>query len=103
MIMRNDILGYKNIDDEGNEIQKSIEEVVLNNKYIHFSDFPLGKPWAYSSFDQLKCRVDPASSKDVAADQKNCDVWNSIYESYFTQRMVCSKDDSPKASEIQAA
>ncbi|CCD27263.1 glucose N-acetyltransferase NDAI_0K00720 [Naumovozyma dairenensis CBS 421] len=88
-MITNDVLGYKRLDDEGNELPRNLQEFVTHSKYIHFSDYPIGKPWYYPSISEFKCVVDEKNAQDLEMETKACDVWNSIYELYFDTRNIC--------------
>ncbi|CCH59114.1 hypothetical protein TBLA_0B02720 [Henningerozyma blattae CBS 6284] len=95
-ILNNDILGYKRLSDSGEEVLFDIEDIVANSKYIHFSDYPLGKPWNYESIDKIKCDVDNDFDFDEADNENNyesnkkiCELWNSIYQKYYDRREIC--------------
>lgn len=89
-MLRNDILGYKRLDSKGNEFPKDMRQVVRDAKYIHFSDFPVGKPWEYSSFDDIECTVDTTSkSKTIEEEEQVCQAWNNVYLTYMYSRDIC--------------
>lgn len=88
-IIRNDILGYKRLDTDGKEIPKEASKLIKESKYVHFSDYPMGKPWEYSSLKDISCTARIKKGKIVESEKKTCAVWNSIYESYLNSRTVC--------------
>lgn len=85
----NDILGYKRLDETGQQIEKEFDRSVRESKYIHFSDYPIGKPWNYHSIDEFECKADEIHSDDVEGDTKACNLWNSIYSTYLATRNIC--------------
>lgn len=89
-ILRNDILGCQRLDSDGNEIPKDVAALVKDAKYVHFSDYPLSKPWQYKSMDDIKCTVDEKKSEDPQMDNKICRFWNNLYGSYLNERGMCS-------------
>lgn len=89
-MMANDVLGYKRLTEDGKEIPVLIDETVSQCKYIHFSDYPLGKPWNYASFKEFECTVDEKNAKDLETERRACEVWNGIYETYLETRKICA-------------
>lgn len=90
VLLRNDILGCQRLDTSGKEIDSDITTITRNAKYIHFSDYPLSKPWDYQSVDEIKCTVDEKQSKDINGDKKVCNLWNGLYGDYLNSRGLCS-------------
>ncbi|CCE64566.1 hypothetical protein TPHA_0I00600 [Tetrapisispora phaffii CBS 4417] len=102
-MIANDILGYTKIEEktksdkiDGLNIATKpddikISDYISKNKYIHFSDYPLGKPWQYEKFDDFKCVVDKKNSKHSEDDAEMCKVWNSVFELYMVERNICAK------------
>lgn len=90
VLLRNDILGCQRRDTSGKEIAVDIAALKSNAKYIHFSDYQLGKPWEYRSIDEIKCSVDEKKSKDIEASKKICHLWNDLYSSYLNSRGICT-------------
>lgn len=88
-IIRNDILGYKRLDTDGKEIPKELSDLIKESKYIHFSDYPMGKPWEYNSMKDITCTASTKKGKINESERKACIVWNSIYESFLSSRSVC--------------
>lgn len=59
-------------------------------KLIHFSDWPIPKPWLHTPGELLeklqpKCITTTAGTSDCASR----DIWNSIYSDFRTKRRVC--------------
>ncbi|KAL7416673.1 nucleotide-diphospho-sugar transferase [Mrakia frigida] len=56
--------------------------------YVHFSDWPLPKPWIRSDADfktaRPRCSIDPASF--VAQDCRNRKHWVALYEEYWREK-----------------
>lgn len=90
VLLRNDILGCKRLDTSGKEIEKDISAITRNAKYIHFSDWPLGKPWQYQSVDEIKCKADETHAKNIDSGKKICHLWNDLYSSYLNSRGLCA-------------
>ena len=86
----NDILGYKTLDDDGNDILGSLNDTVAKSKYIHFSDYPLGKPWYYTSMDRFKCAAKEEKAEDAESKNEACNIWSSVYFSYKKSSEICS-------------
>lgn len=89
-ILRNDILGCKRLDTSGKEIPKDVVALTHDAKYIHFSDYPIAKPWMYKSVDDIKCTVDEKKSNNIQAEKKYCHLWNTLYGSYLNDRGICT-------------
>ncbi|CCK72138.1 glucose N-acetyltransferase KNAG_0J00550 [Huiozyma naganishii CBS 8797] len=90
-IMENGILGYKDIDEAGNAVTKDVADCVAEAKYIHYSDYPMGKPWMYKEFAQFMCYVpDKVKEEQAKPLQQICDVWNSVYIPFFEDRNMCN-------------
>ncbi|SCU94617.1 LANO_0E07382g1_1 [Lachancea nothofagi CBS 11611] len=82
-LMANDILGYKKSQDATGP---SLDSLVANCKYIHYSDWPINKPWLYSSFDELKCKP---KDKNEELDVEMCKTWNSILQGFWDSKHMC--------------
>ncbi|KAL6411481.1 hypothetical protein AUP68_05195 [Ilyonectria robusta] len=67
-------------------------------KLIHFSDWPISKPWLHTPkelLDELqpKCSNTTSGTRDCASR----DVWNSVYADFRRRREeICSLDPKPK-------
>ncbi|CAI4052302.1 glucose N-acetyltransferase SKDI_15G4570 [Saccharomyces kudriavzevii IFO 1802] len=85
----NDVLGYKTLDENGGDVSRDLNDTVAYSKYIHFSDYPILKPWLYHSTKDFKCIVE-GKAEDHDAELQACDIWNSIYASYIQSREICS-------------
>ncbi|KAK5121520.1 hypothetical protein LTR85_005353 [Meristemomyces frigidus] len=73
------------------------EEIMEETKYIHFSDWPLPKPWAPHSEDVLKTVMPKCGGKDDCADRR---IWLRLYEDFRERRKnVCG----PEYAEWEAA
>ncbi|SCU84681.1 LADA_0D03158g1_1 [Lachancea dasiensis] len=81
-LLANELLGY-----EGGlaSSESSWKELVKKSKYIHYSDWPVSKPWLYAKFDQLECH--PETNADE--EKEMCEVWNSVYRDYWDSRYIC--------------
>ncbi|EJS41623.1 gnt1p [Saccharomyces arboricola H-6] len=86
----NDVLGYKTLDDNGNDISRDLNDTVAQSKYIHFSDYPLAKPWYYQSTKDFKCNIEEKTTEESEPELQACNIWNSVYESYMQYREICS-------------
>lgn len=89
MVMQNDVLGYKNFDHEGKETKESLYDIVKESKYIHFSDYPLEKPWNYDSISNTKCITDNSDTTNLEEESEACTIWRSIYNEYLLKRRTC--------------
>lgn len=89
-MMLNDVLGYKRLDESGQQIEKDLSDIVKDSKYIHFSDYPIAKPWNYASITAFECKVNPKHSKNVEKDTEQCALWNSVYSTYLETRSICN-------------
>ncbi|AMD18702.1 HBL200Wp [Eremothecium sinecaudum] len=87
--LKNDMLGYKVNDITGKESQPDLKTIASKAKYVHFSDYPMGKPWTFGSADDIKCSLD-----GVAVNQENkqelCKLWSNVYEKYFEDKQICN-------------
>lgn len=88
-VISNDVLGYKRLNPEGEMIIKSPQEILSSVKYVHFSDYPLGKPWNYHSIEQFECKETDISGNDVKLNTEMCAVWNEVYELYIRKSEIC--------------
>lgn len=88
-IIKNDILGYKRLDENGEEPVTKLTDVLENTKYMHFSDYPIGKPWQYDSIGDFKCHID-MKNKDVKEEKALCKTWLSTFETCRNQRKMCN-------------
>ncbi|CAB4252653.1 similar to Saccharomyces cerevisiae YOR320C GNT1 N-acetylglucosaminyltransferase capable of modification of N-linked glycans in the Golgi apparatus [Maudiozyma barnettii] len=89
-LITNDILGYKRLDESGQQLETDVHTSIDDSKYIHFSDYPIGKPWNYASISEFECKVDEKHSKNIEQDTEACDLWNSVYTTYLDNRKICS-------------
>lgn len=89
-MISNDVLGYKNLNENGDEITRNLNDAVTYSKYMHFSDYPIGKPWVYQSIKDIECNVEKEKSRGLELEPQACNVWNSVYESYMQTREICS-------------
>lgn len=88
-MLKNDVIGYRRVNSEGEELPKSVDEVIQDAKYIHFSDFPLQKPWEYESFEEIECHADELKDNTIEEPEKTCTAWNSAYLTYMYSRNIC--------------
>lgn len=89
-MLKNDILGYLYLNSEGETIENDLKNIVKEAKYIHYSDYPIGKPWQYEAKEDLECKV-RENSKEKEHEQEMCDIWNSVILSYFDKKTLCSQ------------
>lgn len=68
-LLKSGILGY----------DKEVIDTVSKAKFIHFSDYPLSKPWYYSSADEIQCNEDG----------EDCQYWKDLYSEYLISSEVC--------------
>ncbi|AJT92724.1 AHL_G0052370.mRNA.1.CDS.1 [Saccharomyces cerevisiae] len=88
-IIYNDVLGYKTLDNDGNDIPVGLNDSVAYSKYVHFSDYPLAKPWNYPSMKEFECIVKEEDAEDSKLEHQACDLWNTVYASYIQSREIC--------------
>ncbi|CAR23651.1 glucose N-acetyltransferase [Lachancea thermotolerans CBS 6340] len=86
-LMANDILGYERTKEKD---QVPLESLIKKSKYIHYSDYPMSKPWAYSSFDHLKCNPQDADAESEDVKAEMCKCWNSVYQDYWDSKHFCT-------------
>lgn len=59
-------------------------------KFLHFSDWPVPKPWLTMP-DNLRAKKQPACQvKDEVEDCTAREIWNGIYDDFRVRREVCS-------------
>lgn len=80
----------------GNDIEKwDVDEVIKEAKYIHFSDWPVPKPWAVVPKPVIEQDA-PACRETTPGVNDNChqrDIWIGFYEDYaFRRKAVCDVD-----------
>lgn len=77
-----------NDDDEWNP-----DTVLSEAKFVHFSDWPLPKPWAMWSQEQL-ANTQPACDKNPGTpEESGCrdrEVWKQLYDNFRRRRKVSS-------------
>ncbi len=71
-ILKNGIIGYDRAESDS----------IKDAKFIHFSDYPLSKPWLYSSTDDIQCKHDGYS-------EEMCKYWKSLYSEYLEKSAMC--------------
>ncbi|PQE23750.1 hypothetical protein CJF30_00008737 [Rutstroemia sp. NJR-2017a BBW] len=63
------------------------QEVLANSKFVHFSDWPLRKPWEMKDLEWLgkgpKC-VEAEEGDDC----RGRDIWNGFYEDFRERRVI---------------
>lgn len=86
-LLANDVLGY----ERGSDQLQDLSTILDKAKYFHFSDWPMGKPWAYSSDEGLQCTIKGENNEDQNAvvEEKMCEYWDAIYRNYLNSRKVC--------------
>lgn len=100
IFLENDVIGFKRVEKNGNELTEEIHDIVKKAKYIHYSDFPLGKPWNYPSLEHVKCVVDDKTSKNISRDRKLCEIWNGVFQAYYDIYPKCQYDPN-ESTELQ--
>lgn len=86
--LKNDILGYQYLNSKGDDTSKDLATVVGESKYIHYSDYPLMKPWHYNKKEHLECKIlDGSQNKEE--EQEYCNIWNSVILPYFDKKQIC--------------
>ena len=87
-MIANDILGYKRHSIEGEEVHFDLSNLMNTTKYMHLSDYPLAKPWVYTTLDMIECHPDEISN---ASDKESCILWNSVYRGFMESRDICKE------------
>lgn len=87
-MLKNDMLGYRYLSSEGEYAANDLKTVVEEAKYIHYSDYPIGKPWQYATKEDLECKV-KEHSKEKEHEQEMCNIWNSVVLPYFDKKTIC--------------
>ncbi|KAG8623835.1 hypothetical protein KVT40_008811 [Elsinoe batatas] len=70
-------------------------EILKEAKYVHFSDWPLKKPWFYQGEAKEKYREHQPNCTELAEGGRDCtnrNVWLSLYENFLDRRTnICGK------------
>lgn len=85
-LISNDILGFRRYDENRKPIDTPFDVAVERSKYVHFSDYPIGKPWNYPSIHAFECKPSGEASE---LEKNACSLWNSVYEQYLEKRHIC--------------
>jgi hypothetical protein len=86
---------FRNMKDHRNYLGNDYEEwdpekMLAEAKFLHFSDWPMPKPWLSASSGQIK-DVQPECVKDKAG-KEDCrarDIWLGFYSDFKERRKVC--------------
>ncbi|EAW20017.1 alphaN-acetylglucosamine transferase [Aspergillus fischeri NRRL 181] len=70
------------------------DKVLAEAKLVHFSDWPLPKPWVLSNQKLLAEVLPKCDYKPGTVQERGCrdrEVWKSLYEDFRRRRKVCTK------------
>lgn len=73
-LLKNAILGYEREEND---------DRIQDAKFIHFSDYPLSKPWFYTNSDEIQC------SEEHSISDEYCQLWKSLYKEFLDARTMC--------------
>lgn len=83
-------LGYKNKNDHGKDIKLSLDSIISNAGYVHFSDYPQPKPWYLKDKTDLQCQIKRSRGSKIEEDDSQiCSVWQSFYDTYLDKSSIC--------------
>lgn len=68
------------------------DHVLAQAKFVHFSDWPLPKPWIMwpqelLAAEQPKCDINPGTPRESGC--RDREIWKMIYDKYRRKRKVC--------------
>jgi alpha-N-acetylglucosamine transferase len=79
----------------GNDTEDwDVEKILAETKFIHFSDWPVPKPWYGHSIDFQEKMPDCIIEKSGHKDCKLRDVWIGIYDNFASKRKVSTRDSN---------
>lgn len=76
----------------GNDYEEwNADRILSEAKFVHFSDWPMPKPWVMWSQDQLallqpQCDVNPGTPQESGC--RNREVWKQLYDDFRRKRKV---------------
>jgi hypothetical protein len=73
-------------------------EILKEAKFVHFSDWPMPKPWLEPSEESLE-KYQPKCSNDSLTGDLDCsdrDIWLDLRRDFSNRREVSALCDSPK-------
>ncbi|KAJ1499157.1 hypothetical protein HMI54_012048 [Coelomomyces lativittatus] len=78
-------------------------DALAEAKFVHFSDWPLQKPWLNATEKQIAeqqppCKIESEEGLDCA----DCDVWLELRKDFSERRLVCDSSSSPAHSRLTA-
>lgn len=65
------------------------KEALDEAKFVHFSDWPLPKPWLVEDKAQAKKYQPECHPTDVGEDCRDREIWLGLYEDFARRRRVC--------------
>lgn len=65
-------------------------EALEEAKFVHFSDFPVPKPWLQTSENVLEKHQPPCREINGTQDCSNREIWRWLYRDFSERRQVCS-------------
>lgn len=68
------------------------DRVLADAKFVHFSDWPLPKPWVMWPTDQLaslqpRCKFKPGTTEESGCQDR--EIWKYLYDDFRRRRRVC--------------
>ncbi|KAJ5510034.1 hypothetical protein LT330_007091 [Penicillium expansum] len=67
------------------------EKILQDAKYLHFSDWPVPKPWIPATHDVIKRTQPPCEVDPVTGQRDDCrlrEIWLGIYKDFMARRNV---------------
>jgi hypothetical protein len=58
-------------------------------KFVHFSDWPLPKPWLLKNKAQVEPFQPECHLTDVGEDCRDREIWLSLYADFAQRRKIC--------------
>ncbi|KAJ5683811.1 CAZyme family GT8 [Penicillium maclennaniae] len=81
------------------------EEILKDAKYLHFSDWPVPKPWIAATRDVINKTQPPCEVNPATGERDDCrlrELWLGIYKDFMTRRQVCQAPSSLGSIPYQA-
>lgn len=90
MITGPGVLGYKKIDYNQRDTRRTLDEMLDNNKFIHYSEVSW-KPWNKKGFNEIHCQFEENKPDKIKPEEKKemCDIWYNFHKIYFKKKPMC--------------
>lgn len=87
--LENDIIGFESIHEVDNQIGEKFLNTIGSSKYVHFSDYPLFKPWKYRSMYEVHCNVKNRNPDSYESYNDLCSIWSGFFQEYLNMYYYC--------------